>query len=320
MTHADVETRMHAYLEGELSLDQRALFDAHLDACPPCSEQLAELRATVALLRSLPDPEPPPTLARDVMDRIEAGEGGRRFWGWLLDALRPVAQPGVAVPVALAVTGATLVWWSGQVPVSTTPVSPADPVIAQTPPPPAAATPRVELRAEPQRLARAEPERPIGASAAREDAPPEAVGPPLAFDFAPRVDLSEPTTGVRLRPTAQPAPALRAASEPGSRVLARQAPTARTLAEREGPDPQARARRARDVRLEQLLQHPLPFLTEFENQTLAEQEQWAKALAERAVEGGRLDAVRDVLEGFDTAGARRLEEALAEAEGARDAE
>jgi hypothetical protein len=72
-----VSDRLGDHLEGDLSLAERSRVDRHLAECSTCAAELRELRATVALLRGLPDPEPPLLLRADVMRRIEAGEGRR---------------------------------------------------------------------------------------------------------------------------------------------------------------------------------------------------------------------------------------------------
>jgi len=108
VNHADVQRQMADYLEGDLPLPRRALFDAHLDACPECRHEVDAVRRTVALLRELPDPEPPPALAADVMRRIRAGEGRAPWYlragAFLADSLVPrVAVPATAVAAGLAV-------------------------------------------------------------------------------------------------------------------------------------------------------------------------------------------------------------------------
>ena len=96
---------MGPYLEGDLPLQQRALVDAHLDACPSCAEELRELRGTIGLLRSLPDVEPPLALATSVIARIRAGEAQPTLGVRLLDGLdmllrsRPLALGAVGVGV-----------------------------------------------------------------------------------------------------------------------------------------------------------------------------------------------------------------------------
>jgi hypothetical protein len=91
---------MADYLEGDLSLAKRALFDAHLDSCELCANELHEMRRTINLLRALPTPEPPPDLVDNVMRRIRLGEGQSswldRVGGWLSE----LASPRIAIPAA----------------------------------------------------------------------------------------------------------------------------------------------------------------------------------------------------------------------------
>jgi anti-sigma factor RsiW len=42
------------YLEGVLPPDEVAAVDAHLEKCPPCQIYLAQMRATIAALGSVP--------------------------------------------------------------------------------------------------------------------------------------------------------------------------------------------------------------------------------------------------------------------------
>ena len=83
MNHPEVRRRMGEYLQGDLPLAQRALFDAHLDGCEACAADLHALRETVHLLRDLPSPEVPPHLADRIVARIEDGEGRARWWDGL---------------------------------------------------------------------------------------------------------------------------------------------------------------------------------------------------------------------------------------------
>lgn len=111
MNHAEVRSRIADYLEGDLKLSERALFDGHLDGCEPCSREVTELRETIHLLRSLPDPEPPPQLVEKVIRRIRSGEGSVRLSDRLHAAFSLLARPQVALP-ATAVAAA-LVLTSG---------------------------------------------------------------------------------------------------------------------------------------------------------------------------------------------------------------
>jgi len=93
------------HLEGDLALADRTEVDEHLRQCAQCKRELHELRSTVALLRSLPTPQPPAHLVADVMDRIDAGEtplarlpvGFRRFF-----------DPRVAALLAAGIAGLVL--------------------------------------------------------------------------------------------------------------------------------------------------------------------------------------------------------------------
>ena len=100
MNHGDVKRHLADYLEGDLDLDARAILDAHLDHCEACAREVAEMQQTIQLLRLLPEPEPPPMIAADVMRRIRAGEAepgvfGRigRWFGAVLEPRRGWAPP-----------------------------------------------------------------------------------------------------------------------------------------------------------------------------------------------------------------------------------
>ncbi len=108
MRHAELKKKLPDYLEGELPLEARALVDAHLDDCPECAREVAEMRQTIHLLRGLPDPEPPPMIAANVMRRIRAGEARPGFFERLGRALGGVLEPGFVLP-ASAIAAAALV-------------------------------------------------------------------------------------------------------------------------------------------------------------------------------------------------------------------
>jgi len=71
MSHESARERLGDYLEGQLELGARAEVDAHVADCASCRDELRGLRETVALLRGLPDPEPPADLTASVMARID---------------------------------------------------------------------------------------------------------------------------------------------------------------------------------------------------------------------------------------------------------
>ena len=57
MPHIDTDT-LSAYLDGAVAAVERRRIEAHLETCATCRLQLAELQATVTILRGLPQYEP----------------------------------------------------------------------------------------------------------------------------------------------------------------------------------------------------------------------------------------------------------------------
>ena len=108
MNHADIKKHLADYLEGELPIDERALVDAHLDACDPCAGEVNEMLQTIRLLRTLPEPELPPMIAANVMRRIRTGESQLGFFGRIGRALGGALEPGFVLP-ASAIAAAALV-------------------------------------------------------------------------------------------------------------------------------------------------------------------------------------------------------------------
>jgi hypothetical protein len=113
VNHSDIQSRMADYLDGELPLDSRALFDAHLDQCSPCSTELAEMRDTIRMLRTLPYPEPPESFVADVMKRIDEGEGQADWFGRLLEQLSQIFVPRFAIPATAVAAALTLTFMTG---------------------------------------------------------------------------------------------------------------------------------------------------------------------------------------------------------------
>jgi hypothetical protein len=102
-TDAHVSERLGEHLEGDLSLAEFALIDAHLERCKECATELRELRATIALLRGLPDPEPPADLTARVVQRIEAGETRRA--SKVVALVRRAREPRFAAALAAGFAG-----------------------------------------------------------------------------------------------------------------------------------------------------------------------------------------------------------------------
>ncbi len=103
MTCRVVQSRLSAFLDGELRGAEARAVAAHLEACAGCAVQWRSLQASMRLVASLPA-LPPPPISQRVLDRLEVESRGpglallfRPFW-----AARPLIWPSL-VPAALVV-------------------------------------------------------------------------------------------------------------------------------------------------------------------------------------------------------------------------
>jgi anti-sigma factor RsiW len=98
MTCERFEELLSAYLEGEVSPEEKREMDAHLAACSACAELLTVFRETQEALRGFPELEPGPAL----MDRLYAIPEKKRLFRPVFDfLLRPSLQPVFAALSAL---------------------------------------------------------------------------------------------------------------------------------------------------------------------------------------------------------------------------
>ena len=105
MRHRSIREALGRHLEGELAPGERRVVERHLAECAVCRAEHRELRATVDLLRSLPDPEPPASLAPELLRRLASAprrSGSVARWLRRL-ALSPLPVPVVALAAGLAV-------------------------------------------------------------------------------------------------------------------------------------------------------------------------------------------------------------------------
>ena len=73
--HRWTDARFSAYLDRELSMQERHRLEAHAGICPECKRMLATLRKTLEGLRDLSrDSSPPTDLADSVIERLR-GQG-----------------------------------------------------------------------------------------------------------------------------------------------------------------------------------------------------------------------------------------------------
>ena len=105
-----VKNHLPDYLEGDLSLDDRASVDEHIGQCADCAIEVHEMEETVLLLRGLPEPEIPPMIAANVMRRIRSGETERGFWARVGRGFASVLEPSFVLPAsAMAVAALAVV-------------------------------------------------------------------------------------------------------------------------------------------------------------------------------------------------------------------
>lgn len=68
----DIHADLAAYLTGKLAPPERARFEAHLDGCPECREEVAALAPTARALEDVaPEFEPPADLRANVLAAVE---------------------------------------------------------------------------------------------------------------------------------------------------------------------------------------------------------------------------------------------------------
>lgn len=108
MRHERTARRLSEYLDGTLSGRDGARVEAHIASCPECRNDLAELRRTSELLRSLRAGVESPDLAASILERIRAGEAEPT----LVERLRATAgrffSGAWGAPLATAAVGLTV--------------------------------------------------------------------------------------------------------------------------------------------------------------------------------------------------------------------
>lgn len=112
MIHARLRRQLSEHLDGTLGARARQRVERHLAGCEDCRLELADLRATVALLRSLPAVEEPEYLATRILARVEAGEASPswldRLWASGAAALHGTWTPAFAAVLVLFVVATFL--------------------------------------------------------------------------------------------------------------------------------------------------------------------------------------------------------------------
>lgn len=66
-----IHDHLSTYLDHDLPLPMRVLFDQHFAACPQCRHELAQLHTVTAWVRELPRIEPSPVFLQQVCERVK---------------------------------------------------------------------------------------------------------------------------------------------------------------------------------------------------------------------------------------------------------
>jgi Putative zinc-finger len=93
-----------AYLDGQMSHEERRQMDRHMDACSCCTQNINELRELRGVLKAVPVRVPPPELhtqLRVVASRERSRRLSRASWAawradarlWITNLMRPLAIP-----------------------------------------------------------------------------------------------------------------------------------------------------------------------------------------------------------------------------------
>jgi len=120
-----------AHLDGDLTAPERARIATHLETCPQCVHELAQLRLTVALLSALPQPRPNRSFHLDETHARVTHSWWERFGLWLLPTLPALRTATVATALLLITVSVGDVIWnrSGNAPVV------RDTIVEETSPP-----------------------------------------------------------------------------------------------------------------------------------------------------------------------------------------
>jgi hypothetical protein len=101
----DIQEKLSAYMDEDISSGERVLIDEHLKSCQQCKETLADLRKTTEYVRNLNDVEPPAWMTQKIITKIRSEAGREKsIWQKLFYPLHIKLPVEAAVAVLLAVT------------------------------------------------------------------------------------------------------------------------------------------------------------------------------------------------------------------------
>jgi len=114
MNHHDLREKLSAYMDGEVSPEERSAIEEHLKVCAACSQALGELRETAQRVKTLQEVEPPAWMTHKIMAQVRSkAEPRTSIWQKLFFPLH-VKLPIEAVTALFCVVLGYYVYQSAQ--------------------------------------------------------------------------------------------------------------------------------------------------------------------------------------------------------------
>ncbi len=136
MDHLEIRRKLPAYLDDEVSAEEKQDIKRHLGSCGICRAALADLELTMWHLKQLPEVEPPPWLSSKILAKVQTPAEPRRSLLRRLFSSLPVKL--LLVVLVLALLGSTYFILRAMRP-DVTPASPPQTISRGTAPRPAPA-------------------------------------------------------------------------------------------------------------------------------------------------------------------------------------
>lgn len=180
------------FIDGELDPGARAALEEHLAACPACSEELESLRATVLMLRRMPEVEAPRSFRLAPTSVAETPPPPEKpVFLWAMRVSTAVAVVAFTVMVAGNVSG---LWEGGGLSEEGPAASAFDAEMASDSPDFIATSTPAPMMEEPEGMMAPEPDVPPRSTPVMERAAPETTTVPEAMmDEAEEAAADEPT-------------------------------------------------------------------------------------------------------------------------------
>jgi anti-sigma factor RsiW len=81
MNHHDLREKLSAYMDGEVSPEERSAISEHLEICKECRDAIEDLRKTVAHVKTLEKVEPPAWMTQKIMAQVRSkAESRKSIW------------------------------------------------------------------------------------------------------------------------------------------------------------------------------------------------------------------------------------------------